>query len=78
MIAELIEVTKADSTGLRQRLNICFDEWTDRNKRAWLAINVTYCNKEGVFTRRLLTVQAVVGGNAVGEAAAAGAAQAAE
>lgn len=57
---ELAEVLKADSQGLRTRINISFDEWTDRSKRSWLAMNATYCDKSGRMVKRLLTVKALV------------------
>ena len=32
-------MVKEDKDGLRQRINMQFDEWTDRrNKRAWMVI----------------------------------------
>lgn len=61
LMAELAGIIKPDERGLRTRINVAFDEWTDRTGRSWMAIFVTYCNKEGKFCRRLLSMTAVVG-----------------
>ena len=45
---------------MRTRINMSFDEWTDRSKRAWVAVNVTYCNAAGKMVKRLATVVAIV------------------
>ena len=42
LYAELEIVLKKDVNGMR--INMSFDEWTDRSKRAWVAVNVAYCN----------------------------------
>jgi len=57
LYAELEIVLKKDVNGMRTRMNMLFDEcqWTDRSKRAWVAVNVTYCNAAGKMVKRLAT-----------------------
>jgi len=61
LMEELIAVTAADAQGLRTRINFSFDEWTDRNKRSWLAVNVSYCNRDGDFVARLMHIKSFTG-----------------
>ena len=56
---ELAKVLTKTPDGLRTRVNVSFDEWTDRAKRSWMAVNVTYV-KDGIMKRRLLSVTALV------------------
>ena len=68
---ELAEVLKKTSDGLRTRVNVSFDEWTDRAKRSWMAVNVTYV-KDGIMKRRLLSVTAFGGAEETAKAADTG------
>jgi len=54
---------------MRTRINISFDEWTDRSKRAWVAVNLTYCDATGKMVKRLATVVSIVAPRPVPKAA---------
>ena len=69
---ELAEVLKKTSDGLRTRVNVSFDEWTDRAKRSWMAVNVVTYVKDGIMKRRLLSVTAFGGAEETAKAADTG------
>ena len=56
----LVSILRPDAQGLRTRINASFDEWTDRNKRAWVTLNITFCDKNGVMQKRVAQVTAIV------------------
>ena len=66
---ELVEILRPDSLGLRTRINASFDEWTDRCKRSWMAMNITFCNRSGVMVKRLARLVAVSGEQGPGQQA---------